>query len=86
MIKLSDLANMSEDEKQQALHKLFNPTPDELKIQQDLLTQEIIEYENKYSMTSESMKFLIRSGQLRETEDHCRWLIVLKILERFKEG
>lgn len=54
------------------------PVGDEVKV----LDQEILAYERKYNMDSQTMKNRISDGTFVESDDVCVWLMRLKLRDR----
>jgi predicted Zn-dependent protease with MMP-like domain len=81
-IKLSEWANASSECKRAQLEELvqdaMNPTPEALKSQREQLCAEIGEFECRYEMSSISMREMLKAGSLKETNDICSWLVLLK--------
>lgn len=87
-IKLSELSSMSSGEKQRRINELFdtalNPTYEQLQEQKKELNFKICFFEEQYKMSSGTMKQKLSSGQLNETVDICKWLMLLKIRGHFE--
>lgn len=82
-LKLSDYAKMSQAEKDTALRKLVEAA------QQPATEETIAEwmeriavYEKQYEMTSDEMREKLKSGEIVETFEICKWLMDLKVLRR----
>lgn len=80
-IKLSDLAQMSQDEKDAALSALTDaakaPTTEQ---QISDYKAKIAVYEQKYELTSDEMRSKLSRGEIDETLEICHWLMDLTIL------
>ena len=74
-MKLSTLAELSKAEFEIAIKQL----PDEVTAKLKLL-------ETQYGMTTAEMKAKFRAGDLEDTPDIARWLILARCTERKKVG
>jgi hypothetical protein len=87
-IKLSDLFALSEEEREQEMGAMvesaFNPTEPELKEQTEALTQRITQFEQRYEMSSHTMRDRLAEGAIKETADICSWMLLIKALESFE--
>jgi hypothetical protein len=87
-IALSEFKTMSDSEKNQRVSDLFqaavNPTSEQLAEQKNKLTDQIQVLESRYKMSSGEMKRKLATGEIKETADFCRWLMLLKIRGRFE--
>lgn len=82
-IKLSDLAKMSKDEKDATLKKFVEAAqqpPTEETIAE--WKNKIASYEEQYEMTSDEMRKKLKSGEISETFEICKWLMDLHVLDR----
>jgi hypothetical protein len=82
-IKLSDLAKMSKDEKDVTLKKFVEsaqqpPTKETIAEWKN----KIAKYEEQYEMTSDEMRNKLKSGEITETFEICKWLMDLHVLDR----
>ncbi len=82
-IKLSDLAKMSKDEQSKTLEKLVEAAkqPPTEKDIEDWKTR-VAQHEQKFEMTSDEMRRKLKSGEIVETFEICKWLMDLHILAK----
>jgi hypothetical protein len=82
-IKSSDLAKMSKDERNEALKKLAHAAqqpPTEETIAE--WKKKVASHEEQYQMTSDEMRKKLKSGEIIETFEICKWLMDLHVLDR----
>ena len=88
-MKLSDLAKMSEEERDNALSDMIKgamkpPTIESIKRLEFEIKEE---FEDKFNMSSEEMiEKVFKTAQIHETSDHCRWSILYSQLIKLKES
>lgn len=87
-VKLSDLFALSEDAREQQISAMveaaFNPTKADLENQTTALTQRITKFEQRYEMSSATMRSRLSKGGIKETADICSWMLLIKALESFE--
>lgn len=81
-IRLSELAGYSASEQEDRLADLTRGCFAPLNGDADDLNRRIADYETRYEMSSATMLKLYEEQKLRETEDICAWLMLLRLRER----
>lgn len=80
ILRLSELAKMSESDKQAALTRLAELA----RAPGDgfFILERIMEYEEEYGMTSEMMRRALANEEIEETSDIAKWLMLLSVHAR----
>ncbi|RDJ34971.1 MAG: hypothetical protein DWQ19_09050 [Crenarchaeota archaeon] len=84
-LRLSDLYNLSESERDKKIQDFLNapkPTKEEA-IQ--FLDEKIFLLEKKHNLTSQEMQKDFNLGKIQETHDICKWLIWLHARKKLDE-
>lgn len=81
-IRLSDLAALPEAEQNKQLAELTRGCFEPLNGDAEDLNRRIAHYETRYEMSSATMLKLYDEQKLRETEDICAWLMLIRLRER----
>lgn len=81
-IRLSELASIPAAEQESRLAELTRGCFEPLNGDADDLNRRVAEYESRYEMSSAKMLKLYEEQALRETEDICAWLMLLRLRER----
>jgi hypothetical protein len=78
-IRLSDLSKMPQGERERALGALVERAKGKPNGQIKALDAEIGEFEIRYQMTSDKMRAAFAKGEIRDTADIAKWLILLQV-------
>jgi hypothetical protein len=82
MLKLSALEQMSEPQRSDALGKLVEGARAKPNGGLTVLEMQVRAYETKYSMRSDEMRSRVASGELGESADFSKWLMLLSVMKR----
>lgn len=77
-LRLSDLANMSVEEKARELQRLTDAANNEPNGQRAVLDSRIRHYELRYEMTSAELLDRLSRNQIRETAEIADWLFLIQ--------
>src|SRR5438034_11476272 len=80
-VKLSDLANMPVEDSDRVLAELVASAKSARNGQRAMLDARIRAFEQQYERSSATMREQLRKGELRETADIARWLLLLAARE-----
>ncbi len=85
-IRLNDLRHMSEEDREEEFRQLVEAASQPVK-QSDIdeLTDKLNIYEERYGITSEEIAARIGSGQIKETFDICKWLMLAALVRSMKQ-
>ncbi|HAN91879.1 MAG TPA: hypothetical protein DCQ33_07340 [Nitrospira sp.] len=84
-LKLADLEKLSPKQRQDRLSELARASQRPVNGEVKVLDQEILAYERKYSMDSETLKRRLSDGTFVESDEVCLWLMRLKLRDRLVE-
>jgi hypothetical protein len=86
-IKLSDLSNMDESEREAAIAELFrraqNPTEEEISEWEEQIQNELIYWENAYGISTDEMKHRVNNGLMEADDCIHKWLSFMHQRDRF---
>jgi len=86
-IKLSDLSNMDESEREAAIAELFrraqNPTEEEISEWEEQIENELIYWENAYGMSTDEMSRRVSNGLMKADDNIHKWLGTMYCRDRF---
>ena len=81
-VRLSDLSKMSPGDRDREMGALAQRAAAKPNGQLKTLDAEIGQLEIRYQMTSDSMRAAFAKGEVRDTADIARWLILLRVRDR----
>lgn len=86
-LRLSDLAGLSEDDRNRKLSELIAETREPATAEQmAAVDARIAAFEAQHGMTSEVMERRLHAGEIRETYAVCQWLMALDMQRRASVG
>jgi hypothetical protein len=84
MLKLSALEQMSEPQRNDALGRLVDGARAKPNGGLTALEMQVRVFETKYGMTSTVMRERVAKGELGESADFSKWLMLLSVLKRVR--
>jgi hypothetical protein len=78
-VKLSSLAGLSDEELRGVVARLHQAADRRPNGELERVCARIRAYEQKYDVTSETMRHEVGDGLRRETSDVCQWLLLLDL-------
>jgi hypothetical protein len=81
-MKLAELSKMTESQRNSALEDLVRAAQAPPNGQLSALEAEIRDFEIRYEMTSDEMRAGFRAGNVRDTADIAKWLMLVQVRDR----
>jgi hypothetical protein len=83
-VSIAELKTMSAREQERRVSELIRAARSAPNGEIEELDREIRAYEQRYGLDSASLEREVAGGHRQETEDICRWLMLLRIRERLE--